>query len=109
MTAAVRVQAFAEGWHKAQTLDYAATLDAHNSAFAPFTLAELVTKISAELTIGAPVSFYATSGKGRPESAHLVHRNKNQQDGAIVVSPTSASPKFLRNGSSEPAYAGSVK
>ncbi len=92
---AMPAPAFAEGWHANLKLDYPTTLDAHNAAFTPFTLAELVTKISAELTIGAPVSVYATSGKGRPESAHLVHRNKNQEDGAIVVGPTSASPKFL--------------
>jgi hypothetical protein len=40
------------------------------------------------------VAVYAESGAGRPESTHLVHRNKTNQDGATVVSPTT-SPKFI--------------
>jgi len=92
---ALPAPAFSDGWHPGLALDYATTLDAHNAAFTPYALADLVTKVAADLVIGAPVSVYATSGSGRPESAHLVHRNKNQQDGAIVVNPTSATPKFL--------------
>jgi hypothetical protein len=92
---AMLAPAYAEGWHTKLTLDYATTLDAHVAAFTPYEMNELVAKAASELVIGAPVSVYATSGKDRPESAHLVHRNKNQEDGAIVVGPTSASPKFL--------------
>ena len=48
----------------------------------------------AELKVGDPVSVYGTSGAGRPESAHLIHRNAADQDGAIIASPTT-SPRFL--------------
>lgn len=51
--------------------------------------------IDAGLKVGDVVSVYATSGDGRPESAHLVHRNENETDRAIVVRPDSASPKFV--------------
>jgi hypothetical protein len=86
--------AFAEGWHEGVTLDYPTTLDVHVDDFAPVAMDELVTKIAAEVKVGDPVAIYAQSGDGRPESAHLIHRNGNDKDGAIVVSPESA-PKFL--------------
>lgn len=92
---ALPAPAFAEGWHLAAGLDYLTTLGAHSDAsFAPLTLAEAVPKIDAELKIGDPVSVYGTCGAGRPESAHLIHRNKANQDGAIVVNPTTA-PRFM--------------
>lgn len=96
---ALPAPAFAEGWHLAAGLDYVTTLDAHVGAdagvsFTPLTLAEAVPKIADELKIGDPVSVYGTCGNGRPESAHLIHRNKTNEDGAIVVNPTTA-PRFL--------------
>ncbi|MBX3189920.1 MAG: hypothetical protein KF819_23035 [Labilithrix sp.] len=88
--------AFAEGWHLGAVLDYARTLDVHaGSAFTPRALAEAVAQIDGEVKVGDPVSVYAVSGAGRPESAHLVHRNRRDEDGAIVVLPSSATPKFL--------------
>lgn len=92
---ALPAPAFAEGWHAEAGLDYPTTLEAHNDDFAPFPMDELVSKVAAELTVGAKVSIYAESGKGRPESAHKIHRTSaTNQDGAIVVDPTGA-PKFL--------------
>jgi hypothetical protein len=95
---ALPAPAWAEGWHRPVVLDYATTLDAHNAAFTPYPMNELVSKIAAELVVGAKVSVYAESGSGRPESAHLVHRNTSggasNHDGAIVVQPDMA-PKFL--------------
>lgn len=86
---------FAEGWHIPAPLDYVTTLGAHADAtFTSLTLDEATTKIVSELKVGDPVSIYGTSGAGRPESAHLIHRNAADQDGAIVVSPTT-SPRFL--------------
>jgi hypothetical protein len=82
---ALPAPAFAEGWHLPAPLDYVTSLGAH---------ADATTKIAAELKIGDPVSVYATSGAGRPESAHLIHRNDTNEDGAIVVTPTT-SPRFL--------------
>lgn len=92
---ALPAPAFSEGWHLPAPLDYVTTLGAHADAtFTALTLAEATTKIVAELKVGDPVSVYGTSGAGRPESAHLIHRNAADQDGAIVVSPTT-SPKFM--------------
>lgn len=87
--------AFEEGWHTGVALDYAKTLDTHTEDFTPFTMDELVSRIAKALVVGAPVSVYATSGAGRPESTHLIHRNRADADGALVVAPSSASPTFL--------------
>ncbi len=86
---------FAEGWHLPAPLDYVTSLGAHaDASFTSLTLDEATTRIVAELKVGDPVSVYGTSGDGRPESAHLIHRNAADQDGAIVVHPTTA-PKFM--------------
>lgn len=93
---ALPAPAWSDGWHADTPLDYAKTLGASSatSGFAPKAMNDLVAEIASALTVGAKVSVYATSGDGRPESAHLVHRNKTDRDGAIVVDPTT-SPKFL--------------
>lgn len=96
MTHALPAPAFAEGWHVDAPLDYVTSLDAHTTAsFQPYELGDLVTKLAETIHVGQPVSVYGTSGSGRPESAHLIHRNKTNMDGAIVLEPTSASPTFL--------------
>lgn len=89
--------AFAEGWHTGIALDYPSMLGVTNADFTPLALTDLVEAIAKELTIGKPVSVYGESGQGRPESAHKIHRNNagQNQDGAIVVDPASASPRFL--------------
>lgn len=95
---ALPAPAFADGWHLGVSLDYPTTLDAHSASFAAEPdMSALVQKVIAGLDVGDPISVYATSGAGRPESAHLVHRNPKvaNTDGAIVVGPTSASPTFL--------------
>ncbi len=86
---------FAEGWHTGLALDYVALGASSKAGFEPLAMDAAVEQVVGELHIGAPISVYATSGKGRPESAHLVHRNDGQVDGAIVVDPTSAAPTFL--------------
>ena len=86
---------FSEGWHLPATLDYVTSLGAHSDAsFTALTLDEATTAIVAALKVGDPVAVYGTSGAGRPESAHLIHRNAAGQDGAIVISPTT-SPKLM--------------
>lgn len=96
MAHALPAPAFAEGWHLGTPLDYVTTLGAHSTdpSFTPMTLTEATAKIAAEVKVGDPIALYAESGAGRPESTHLVHRNKTNQDGAIVVNPTTV-PKFL--------------
>jgi hypothetical protein len=94
---ALPAPAFAEGWHAAAPLDYVTTLGVHttDAAFTAYDLAPLVTELASELHVGDPISVYATVGTGRPESAHLVHRNKTDEDGAVVLAPSSASPSML--------------
>jgi len=89
---------FEEGWHTGVPLDYANMLGVHSDGgFAPLAMNDAVAKIVAAVKVGAPVAVYAESGAGRPESAHLIHRNSggNNSDGAIVVDPDGASPTFL--------------
>lgn len=91
---ALPAPAFGEGWHTGVALDYPTTLDAHNDDFTPMPMNDLVGKIATEVKVGSKISIYGVSGNGRPESAHLIHRTSNKEDGAIVIDPTGA-PKFL--------------
>jgi hypothetical protein len=85
---------FAEGWHTGVALDYATTLGAHSTTgFTPYAMNDLIGWISTRLEIGAHLSAYATSSGGA--SAHLVHRNVSNQDGALVIGPDSSDPVFL--------------
>lgn len=45
-------------------------------------------EVDALLEVGDPISIYGTCGAGRPESAHLIHCNLMNQDGAIVANST---------------------
>src|SRR5436305_1469514 len=54
--------------------------------------AELTQMVTDRLAPDAPVSVFASTSGG--DSAHLVHRNLTDQDGAIVVDPTGA-PLYL--------------
>ena len=96
---ALPAPAFGDGWHTGVALDYAKDLGFASTSFAdPGDMNATVQKvIAAGLEVGDPVSVYATSGAGRPESAHLVLRNPNvaNTDGAIVVRPDGAKPKFV--------------
>ena len=85
---------WADGWHTQSPLDYATTLGVASTAFAAMHEADLVTTITGKLDLGARVSIYATVGASEPDSAHLVHRNITNQDGAIVLLPDTA-PHYL--------------
>ncbi len=88
--------AWSEGWHPGVTLDYVTTLAVHSDDFTPYEMNALVTRVSERLTLGAPISVYATSTGGtKADSAHLIHRNQAGKDGAIVVDPQGAKPSFL--------------
>ncbi|HEY8041367.1 MAG TPA: hypothetical protein VIF15_16290 [Polyangiaceae bacterium] len=89
--------AWAEGWHPGTALDYVSTLAVHSGAFVPMHQADLVAKITSEIDLGARISVFATSGgaASEPDSAHLVHRNTPDADGAIVVAPDSALPHYM--------------
>ncbi len=93
---ALPAPAFAEGWHTDAPLDYVTTLGVHSndSAFTAYEMNALVSEIADLIKPGDPIAVYATSGAGRPESTHLVHRNDPNEDGALVIHPTT-SPRFL--------------
>jgi len=85
--------AWADGWHSVP-LDYVGDLAEHAGSFTSTDTASAVAWATAPLAIGAHVSVFATA-QGEADSAHLVHRNFTNQDGAIVVDPESASPTWL--------------
>jgi hypothetical protein len=82
-----------DGWHDVP-LDYVKDLGQKSSDFASTSTADAVASITNALSLGAHVSVFATA-QGENDSAHLVHRNAPNQDGAIVVDPDSAAPRWL--------------
>lgn len=85
--------AFSEGWHPGVALDYASTLSLHSADFTEMDAATVTERIASRFRVGAPVSIFATSSGG--DSAHLVHRNASDRDGAIVIDPDRANPTYL--------------
>ncbi len=65
----------------------------HRLDFTPTDEANLVYRITDQLTIGAHVSVFA-SVENSDSSAHLVHRNQSNEDGAIVIDPDT-NPHYL--------------
>ena len=91
--AALPAPAFGAGWHLGGSLDYVTTLGVHTATFTPHPMDELVTRITDQIEIGMPLSAYSSTSGG-VSSTHLVHRNKPDQDGALVLDPT-GSPHWL--------------
>ena len=87
--------AWAEGWHAGAALDYVTTLGVHSPAFTAMHQADIVAQITSEIDLGAHISVFATATSAEPDSAHLVHRNLTNADGAIVVRPDSATPHYM--------------
>lgn len=85
--------AWSDGWHTLN-LDYVTDLAQSSSSFTSSTTDDAVKATTDALELGAKVSIYATA-QGEADSAHLVHRNKTNQDGAIVIDPDGASPTWL--------------
>jgi hypothetical protein len=86
---------WAEGWHVPAGLDYPTALKVHDKDFTPYDLAPLTARITSFINVGDKISVFATNDGTYRDSAHLVHYNGSNQDGAIVVGPASASPKWL--------------
>jgi hypothetical protein len=85
---------WSEGWHAGASVDYVSTLAVHSDAFTSMAQDEIDAKITNQIDLGAKISVYATS-QSSPSSAHLVHRNLTDQDGAIVIHPDGASPHWI--------------
>lgn len=88
--------AWQEGWHPTALLDYVTMLQLSSGDFTPHSMAELVQLVSDQIEIGKPISVFATSSGGTyASSAHLVHRNGQNHDGAIVTNPTGTNFHYL--------------
>ena len=87
--------AWSEGWHTGVQLDYVSTLGVTKGSFVEADEAAAVARLEDAVTLGAHVSVYATSSGGaQAASAHLIHRNSPNADGAIVLDPDTA-PHYL--------------
>jgi hypothetical protein len=90
---------WSDGWHTSVKLDYPGDLGVHagdGGAFTPTPMADLVARIDDVIPLNAPISVFATSSGGSTAaSAHLIHRNGNGNDGAIVIDPQGANPHWL--------------
>jgi hypothetical protein len=88
--------AFSEGWHTDVDLEYADDLGVHSDEFESHSMAELVDLVTDHIELDAPISVYAVSSGGEfASSAHLVHHNNSQPDGAIAIDPTAATSRYL--------------
>jgi hypothetical protein len=92
---AMPAPAWAEDWHTGISFDYVSDLGVHaDDTFTAYGLTELSDRIADELTIGQKISVYAGTSGGA--SAHNIHRNNTgMTDGAIVLEPDAAAPRFL--------------
>src|SRR5512143_2920915 len=85
--------AWSDGWHTDAHLDYVSTLGVASSAFTQPT--DIVALVTDQLELGAHVSVFGTSSGGvKADSAHLIHRNSANADGAIVIHPDT-SPHYI--------------
>jgi hypothetical protein len=84
---------WSEGWHPSQLLDYTNNLGVHSTDFAVTTPSQLTTIVNDALATANHVSIFCTGFNST--GGHLVHRHANNDDGAIVINPLSASPTYL--------------
>jgi hypothetical protein len=93
LDAALAGPAWAEGVHGQIPVDYPTLFSVASTDFTEMQEDPLVDKITSELALGAKISVFATVGD-EMDSAHLVHRQPPNTDGAIVISPDTA-PHWL--------------
>jgi hypothetical protein len=85
--------AWKDGWH-AVPLDYVTDLGQKSTDLVSTPTAGAVEAITSALDLGAHVSVFATA-QGENDSAHLIHRNLTNQDGAIVLDVDASTPTWL--------------
>lgn len=98
ITAPLQGGAWAEGWHPGLSLDYPTNLGLHSAdgGFTPIPMAMLVQRVSDEITIGQKISVFSESSGGMySDSTHKIHRNGSGRDGALILDPDGAMPKWL--------------
>lgn len=97
VTAPLPSPAFAPGWHPGLALDYPTQLGVHSDGgWEALPLQQAAQRVYDLVEVGAPIAVYATSSGGSfAASAHKVHRNGSNTDGALVLNPTSAAPTWV--------------
>jgi hypothetical protein len=97
LSAPLPAPALEPGWHPGLRLDYPTMFDVHaDGGWESLPLAAAAARVWDVVEVGAPISVYATStGGANASSAHKVHRNGGGADGALVLSPTSATPRWV--------------
>lgn len=85
--------AWTEGWNLNIPFDFVTTMGLHRLDFTPTPESQLVAKLTAELDLDAHVSVFGTV-ETELDSAHLIHRNTTNADGAIVIHPDTA-PHYM--------------
>ena len=85
--------AWSEGWHPGVQLDYPSNLGVSSGQFAERTPTQLTTAVDSALASANHVSIFTTGFDAT--GGHLIHRNGSSHDGAIVINPLSASPRYL--------------
>jgi len=97
VTAPLPAPAFALGWHPGLALDYPTQLDVHSDGgWTALSLQQAAQRVYDLVEVGTPIAVYATSTGGSfAASAHKVHRNGSNTDGALVLNPTSAQPTWV--------------
>ena len=97
VTAPLPAPAFAAGWHPGLSLDYPRDVGVHSGAgWDALSLPDAAAWIAAPIEVGAPIAVYASSSGGTfAASTHLIHRTGGNHDGALVIDPTGAAPRWL--------------
>lgn len=85
--------AWSEGWHAGDSLDFPSTLGLHSTDFTAVNETAIAQHVEQILANVNHISVFAT--KYSNGGAHLVHRNGNGNDGALVLYPLSGQPHFV--------------
>jgi hypothetical protein len=85
---------WAPGVHAGVPFDFVTTFDLHRLDFTPTPPQAMVDTLYDAIDVGSHISVFATVENSR-DSAHLVHRNQRDRDGAIIVNADSAPRYFL--------------
>lgn len=91
--AALADEAWSEGWHPGDDFDFPTTMGLHSSDFSPVQEQEELQHVEDLLANVNHISVFAT--KYSTGGAHLIHRQGNGNDGALVLYPLSGAPHYV--------------
>ena len=89
--------AWSEGWHSSDGLDYSKTLGLKSTQFTSIGQFALTTELEGILAKANHISVFGTTytGSDAGSGIHDIHRQATNEDGAVFVDPTSATPTAL--------------